>query len=232
MTLKKIIAVLTVLYFSGNVNSQERNISQRGLAITVYNHNNNDAKATTKSKEVYLNESWMTGYIQFYSGKKMDCKQFNYIHNKGFLVINSLNNDSSTLIQGYTVKKFVNMNYGNVEKSFVNGKEYGHDIYPSVFCELLVDGEMKLLKVPELITLNPNYNAITNSGSKESKMFLKYKFYCFSENKLVEIERSKKKLLGLFKTHFDEIKKYVKSNKLSPKKENDLIAVFKYYNSL
>lgn len=60
----------------------------------------------------------------------------------------------------------------------------------------------------------------------------KYYIYYNDENSVVKIPRKKSKFYKVFGISSSKIKKFIKKEKLNIKKENDLIKIFKYYNSL
>jgi len=57
-------------------------------------------------------------------------------------------------------------------------------------------------------------------------------FIGFKDHSAKEIPRKKKDIFKLFKDKEKEIEKYTKDQKLNPKKENDLIKIVLYYNTL
>jgi len=57
-------------------------------------------------------------------------------------------------------------------------------------------------------------------------------YACFENNIALEVPSKKKHFANLFNNHYKEIIAYMKSNKLSHKKEEDLIQIFQYYYSL
>jgi len=62
---------------------------------------------------------------------------------------------------------------------------------------------------------------------------MKANYYaCFENNKAIKIPSKRKHFANLFNNHYKEIITYMKSKKLSYKKEDDLIQIFEYYASI
>jgi len=67
---------------------------------------------------------------------------------------------------------------------------------------------------------------------KVNKYYLNSKYYLKTDNGFKEITLKKKNILPLFKDKSSDVYKYIKTNKLSYKKDRDLKKIFKYYKSL
>ena len=57
-------------------------------------------------------------------------------------------------------------------------------------------------------------------------------YFRFDKNNILEVPGNKKKFYAIFKENESKIKKYIKSNKLSIKKTEDLIKIVNYSNTL
>ena len=85
------------------------------------------------------------------------------------------------------------------------------------YFELLVDGEMKLLK----------------QFQKKGKDKIKTVLFFQNENEPAKYFKVKKSsILKLMSKHKSAVSKFISENKISLKKENDLKKVFEFYNSL
>lgn len=204
-------------------------MKQNGLSIMVY-HPNNTSMEKKESLKIYLNKNSTPGSLKLYNGEKIDASLINYELRNGIFTIKNSYNDSIKLIQGHLVKEFKTTHIA--KKIFLNGKEFNHNSYPPIFGESLTGGKHMLLRIPEVIRLRANYNVITNSGSKEDKLMLKHKLYYYDGSRLIQVKGSKKRITDLFINKKEEVKDYIKKNKLSVKKETDLIKIFEYYNSI
>ncbi|MCT4698123.1 hypothetical protein [Tenacibaculum haliotis] len=82
----------------------------------------------------------------------------------------------------------------------------------------------------EEIKVKTGYNSYTPAIFKKKKNIYFIKFE--NDKKVIEIPTKTRKFLNLFSDKSKELKKFIKKNKLKTKKEDDLIKIFKYYNTL
>jgi hypothetical protein len=60
----------------------------------------------------------------------------------------------------------------------------------------------------------------------------KYSYFTYSNGQLVQLDRSKASLIKLFSDKSQQIDAFVENEKIKPRKEEDLIKVFHFYNTL
>lgn len=60
----------------------------------------------------------------------------------------------------------------------------------------------------------------------------KNKYFLYSKEIFTKIPNNKSKFLKLFKSKSTEVKRFIKKEKLSIKKEKDIVKIFKFYSSL
>lgn len=104
--------------------------------------------------------------------------------------------------------------------------------YHNWFYEVLYQGsKISLLKKYEVQIVEGAFNPIDGTkGKSRFKMIDDY--YIENSSGIVKFIPSKKSILGIFEDEIVMVKKFIKQNKLSLKKEKDLIDIFKYYNQL
>ena len=115
----------------------------------------------------------------------------------------------------------------NLEQvEFINlGKENLNDFY-----QVLVTGKMALLKKNKKSLLE---TVAYNSKSSEKYIKSSQEYYVLdSQNKLTSIKKSEKDFANNFSDKKNEILNYISKQKVNSKKEEDLIKLVKYYNSL
>lgn len=102
--------------------------------------------------------------------------------------------------------------------------------YNTSFYEVLYNGsEISLLKKYDVEIIEGMFNPM--DGTKEKSRFKTVDdFYIEKEKSVVKFIPSKKSITSIFKDKSPSVKKFIKQNKLSLKKENDLIEIFKFYN--
>ncbi|MBS1555006.1 MAG: hypothetical protein JSU09_08760 [Bacteroidetes bacterium] len=156
----------------------------------------------------------------FFSKLDLQRHEFNLITPQGVRVLN-----------GDLVRSVVSLDsLTKIPHYYFNGKSFKSAAgIPSVgFYELLVEGEIPLLKKTELEFLKANFNPALNVGSKDHK-YLKNHFFYYLKNGLI-YPISKKNFFTIFGDRQKEMEAFGKSKKL--KAENDLISIFEYYNKL
>ncbi len=104
--------------------------------------------------------------------------------------------------------------------------------YHNWFYEVLHQGsKISLLKKYEVQIVEGMFNPIDGTKRK-SRFKIIDDYYIENSSGIVKFVPSKKSILGIFEDEIVMVKKFIKQNKLSLKKEKDLIDVFKYYNQL
>ncbi len=105
--------------------------------------------------------------------------------------------------------------------------------------EVLYEGKLSLLCREEIVTESvPQYNSYpySNYGSNpynQSRARLNYKYYFLDEKGSIQNYHMKKsELMNFFKKHNQQVKQYIKKNKLKHDKMRDLVRVTAYYNAL
>lgn len=109
--------------------------------------------------------------------------------------------------------------------------------YPSIntntaktFYQVLFEGKIRLLKkVTKTIIEAQNYN----SPSMVKNIDTQTKYYIINKNgSIIPIKTNKKDVLDLLSEKSEQVKQYVSSHKVSFKNDEDLIGLFKFYDSL
>lgn len=105
--------------------------------------------------------------------------------------------------------------------------------------EVLYEGRLSLLCREEIVTESvPQYNSYpySNYGTRpynQSRARLNYKYYFLDEKGEIQYYNMKKnELMSFFKKRQQQIKQYIKKNKLKHDKMRDLVRVTAYYNAL
>lgn len=104
--------------------------------------------------------------------------------------------------------------------------------YNDLFYQVMYDGsKITLLKKYEVNIVEGMFNPI--DGTKKKSRFKTIDdYYIKKSNNIVKLIPSKRSILNIFKEDEIRVKKFIKQNELSFKKEKDLIKIFEYYNQL
>jgi hypothetical protein len=183
--------------------------------------------------DTYLSTEWKRSVILLYDKNKLI---------EGFPARYDIKSDELDIkgaggvkvLEGRKVKSFMWMDSSRAEPYyFINAKEFKVDGVPLIgFYEVLVDGNTPLFKKMSITVKKADYNVTLAIGSRDDKILKNPTYYLADGNTAYEIPGSKKKFLQLLKSKADEVESYMDSNGLSIKKEEELVVICKYYNSL
>jgi len=98
------------------------------------------------------------------------------------------------------------------------------------FYEVLSDGNVKFIrKNIKYIKEFTEYNAKTSDKSIEDKITY---YIVKPDNTPIPVSKNEKSILNVLDNKKDELSAFIKSNKLSLKKDADILKVFEYYQSI
>ena len=144
--------------------------------------------------------------------------------------------DQKGVLQSFTGRKIVFYEIFDVTSSRYR-QFYSIPYSPSggyktpVFFELLAEGKITLLAREALE--NKVYSSGYYAYGPISRVVLVNKYFTLNDKGVVEpFSGSKKDVLSLTDNRSDEVKRYIKANRLSLDNKYDLARAFEYYNSL
>ncbi len=210
---------------SGPLNHKQVVDSNRLNDIWELRFSKQDAIKVEINGSLYLFDTWDNlGSIE-YDNKKYILKDVNY---------NILLDQFEYKISSDSVFVFDN-NIDLVHLANKKFKKYYLDVnLGRKYCEVVFEGiNYSLIKKYDvrLREAGPNPLMLKDQGNK----FITSKKYYIKNNvtnSLFSIKFKKKNIVSLFPDKENDIKSYIKKNKFSFKKENDLVKIFKYYDSL
>ena len=183
--------------------------------------------------EVYLDPGWKRSSIAVYGSEKLL---------DGYLVrydlrANSIEFNIKNEIKILDVRRIRTMvwldSLTKIPHNFINGKDYFVDNAPmTTLIEVLAQGNLNLYKQYTYWIKKPDFNPALDTGSPDERIYKKNFYYYGTDKVLTLVPPKKKMLLALFGDQSQAIKEYIKQNKLSPAKEDDLVKIFEYYNTL
>ncbi len=175
---------------------------------------------------IYLFEDWDTSSVIEVDSRKSLLKSVNY---------NILADQFQFKVSEDSIFVFDNTIIGQIKlnnrkfKQFYFGLDEGDK-----FCEVLFEGKNSSLIKRHGVKFDqaqPNPLMLKDITDKYVKT-AKYYLIDNDSKTITSVKLKKKSLAAIFKGKSSDIELYVKNNKLSFKKENDLKKIFKYYNSL
>jgi len=184
----------------------------------------------------FFSDQWTQGilYINQMSGLKV-YRGYSTRFDVGnqIVFIKMSNNDvgapqKTILLDESKLKSFVLNDATNKPHYFARCKDYKTEGKLPGFFEILYKGkDLSLLKKVETQIVQ-----VMNIGNATEKAIRKDVYYVSFKGKTFKMRRSKKFILNLFEDKRNEVKKFIKKNRLSTRKEEGLISIFTYYNAL
>jgi hypothetical protein len=184
----------------------------------------------------YLDSKWNKSTLMLYKNEEILTDQWlRYNISSNQFEIYTPENDKVRTIPGLRVKNLVWVDsLHSVPRIFINGmdlKENGSPI--SGFYEVLVDGELSLVRRTIATVKKSNYNTALMIGNKDDEIKKKDNYYYILDDQVIEVPRTQKKLLKLFEEDKqEEVAQYMEENNPNLKEVSGLYRVFSYYNSL
>lgn len=150
----------------------------------------------------------------------------------------SINTYSAALIDHFEI---FDEYYGGIRTFYSLPYAINTDYEVPVFFELLVQGEDMALLCREYITTDsrgmyrnmyyPMYNPMYGMPMMNSSR-LDFEFYFLTDGKIQKYGQKKKELLEMMEDKSDEVKLYMRKNRLSHDKRGDLLRITAFYNQL
>ncbi|MEQ9426829.1 MAG: hypothetical protein RJQ09_20570 [Cyclobacteriaceae bacterium] len=179
----------------------------------------------------YLDENWASGTLTVALGTHRQDISFDMIryHIENDLV-EVYHEDQILGAEGKAVKRMDITDFSTGDKrSFIRLEDI--ETYSSEdktgMCELLADGDVKLIRTFDVEIQEANYDAALDVGEKEDKMIILSQTYLVKGGLFIKV-KGKGDLISLLDDV--DIKGYMKKNKLSHKNESDLAQIIDYYN--
>ena len=184
----------------------------------------------------YLNDQWMMGDIEFYGGEVIENKLSRY---------DLANHSIEVKFDGFTkaigdqyVKTLSSVNvvdgtyqyYVNVEDLEVMESD---EPYVGLVRMMRFQGYWDLIVRTDLQYIEASYNKTLDMGSNENKINKKEKYFIYSENGFVELEKKRKLFFMQFGEKYEEpLKQFVKSQQLNTTKFEDIGKIVVFANAI
>ncbi len=180
----------------------------------------------------YIFDEWFKGTIYFKKGTILRDHKLKYDLDNNLLEIDSkygIKVCPLILVKRFELKTEPNSTVNYVNLSTIKDR---NDHLPVGVAQVLFDEGVQLLEYPYIYVKEPTYVAQLDMGHKNKKILIKKKKYIITPYGISEIKEAKKKIPPLFKDKQEVVEKYVQQNGLNLKKNEDLIKLVEYYDSL
>ncbi|MDR7128304.1 hypothetical protein J2X69_000632 [Algoriphagus sp. 4150] len=182
----------------------------------------------------YLDSKWNTASLLLYRDNKMlEGSRVRYNITSNVVEIFNPETLKISSMPGIRVQNLVWVDSAHrVPRYFVNGKDFLDEGAPILgFFEVLVDGELPLMRRTKAIFKESNYNEALMVGNRNHQIIKRDIYYYLVGRDVIEVPSNRKNLFGIFGEKAEEMKKYVNSNELSVKDPNTLFQLFTFYNA-
>lgn len=235
-----LLAILFSAHLSAQINFQEsqssftlstKNMEPRLVeAIDGVSTMHYSMSTATINGSRYLNEEFIEGKMTIVDGTEIPGLFYRYdIYGDEMQFI--INADTASITKPLSLRS---LELG--EKKFVyDVYQVSEDVVAAGYFEVIEEGEtLTILYRREMELEQDSYvsNYGGGGGTKEFMMKEKTNYYLKQERKAAQKIYRKKDFLSSINAHQEEVKQYMKDHRLSVKKEKDLQALVKYYNSL
>ncbi|MFD2201313.1 carboxypeptidase-like regulatory domain-containing protein [Shivajiella indica] len=183
----------------------------------------------------YLDPKWNKASILLYKDNEVVEGYFvRYNINSNNFELRAEQEDLVSSMPGFRVQNIVWVDSEhNVPRYFVNGMDFREDGVPiSGIFEVLVDGQMPLLRRTIATIKTSNYNEALMVGQRNDQIMKRNVYYFLKDKNVIEIPKKKKDFFAIFGDKAEEIKKFVDENEVNIRLPSGYFTIFTQYNSL
>jgi hypothetical protein len=179
----------------------------------------------------YVLEEWVPGEVRMRNEQRILIKEMNYNCFDNEVAYLDPSSRAVMLINKYTIDHF-SLNAGQDTLLFVPIKLDGDKT--AMFARVLYQGESTLYKLYGKEFIRANYEGAYSADRKYDEFADKSSLYLATAKNPAptKIKKSKKQILAALPGADDQLASYVRSEKLDLKREEDLISLLRYYDSL
>ncbi|MCH7398580.1 hypothetical protein MM236_11290 [Belliella sp. DSM 107340] len=180
----------------------------------------------------FLDPNWKRGSIFLYENDELLIDYFiRYQIDENQIEVMAFEDGRVVKINGDKVKSFVSVDsVTKAKRIFMNQANFRKDEDNLVgFFELLVEGDITLVKLTTAIYRNSNYNTALMMGEKNDRIVKRDTFYFISNDVVTLIPSKMKDFLEIFEDRKSEIRKFINRYNVNIKEELGLIRVFNFY---
>jgi len=182
----------------------------------------------------YLDKKWNTASLLLYRDQKIleDYRVRCNITANQFELMEPESNNVSVMM-GLRIQNLVWVDSAyKVPRYFVNGMDFLDEGVPiSGFFEVLVDGQLPLMRRTEAIFKESNYNTALMVGNRNHKIIKRNTYFYLEGKNVIEVPSNRKKLMALFGNKAEDMENFINDNSLPTREPSALFQIFTHYNS-
>lgn len=182
----------------------------------------------------YLDNKWNLASILLYREQTvMEGFRVRYNINSNMFELWEPESSQITTVQGLRIQNIVWMDSSyKVPRYFVNGMDFREEGVPiSGFFEVLVEGELPLMRRTIAVFKESNYNTALMVGNRNDQIIKRNVYYYLKGKDLYEVPKKRKDLFLIFGDKAGELEVFVESNGINLKDRSSIFQLFTHYNS-
>lgn len=182
----------------------------------------------------YLDKKWNSASILLYRDQQMlEGFRVRYNITSNMFELMEPENNLVSILPGLRVQNIVWVDSTHrVPRYFVNGMDFLEEGSPiSGFFEVLVEGELPLMRRTLAVFKESTYNTALMVGERNDKILKRDKYYYLVEKNIIEVPKKRKKFFLIFGEDAEEMEEFAASNNLNIKDPNAVFQIFTNYNS-
>lgn len=182
----------------------------------------------------YLDKKWNSASILLYRDQQMlEGFRVRYNITSNMFELMEPENNLVSILPGLRVQNIVWVDSTHrVPRYFVNGMDFLEEGSPiSGFFEVLVEGELPLMRRTLAVFKESTYNTALMVGERNDKILKRDKYYYLVEKNIIEVPKKRKKFFLIFGEDAEEMEEFAVSNNLNIKDPNAVFQIFTNYNS-
>lgn len=201
-----------------------------GEAVDVYDLR----EKSLSDKDVYYFEEWSDVLVKFRNGKLLSGYKGRYDLLIGSLEVlrgRDIVEVPASLIEEFLLVRMVGDNVPLIDTvRFVRLED--QDVESSEFYEVLVQGEIALLKGVTLHRQTPNYVPTHDAGSLQPKLVRDHEFVVVSEHGVDLLSPRRKHSEEILERHSAGSREYIRENKVNFREEIDVVRLVQHLNDI
>lgn len=182
----------------------------------------------------YLDKKWNVASILLYREQTvLEGFRVRYNINSNMFELMEPDKNLVSVMPGLRIQNIVWMDSSyNVPRYFVNGMDFKEDGVPiSGFFEVIVEGELPLMRRTIAVFKESNYNVALMVGDRNDQIIKRNVYYYLKGKDLYEVPKKRKDLFPIFGDKASEMMTFVEQNEIDLKKTGSIFQLFTYYNS-
>lgn len=223
---QRLLILITVLFTFSTITCKAQD---GGLEVFTDTHGMPFTKKSFEdiSGNPYLIDKWVPGTAQAASGLRFDNLKLKYDTYDNQLIFVYNDNDEPLMFKD-NIKSFTLLS--PLPLHFSKGFPAIDNQITDSYYQVLSNGRLTLLKhYGKVITQHKEYG-------NDATMFKSFQditdYYLYTGHKMIKVKRSKSDILALMTDKSADVNAFIGRNKISFKSDDDLAALFDYYNKL